>query len=46
LIKKVAIFWDIAPHDPNMNGQFGGTYYLHLHGGKSALKETSVLAGG
>jgi hypothetical protein len=39
---KVAIFWDIAPCSPYMNGRFGGTYLLHFQGRKAAEQEISV----
>jgi hypothetical protein len=39
---NVAIFWDIAPSNPYVNGRFGGTYHLHLHSRKSSEQETSV----
>jgi hypothetical protein len=38
---NVAIFWDIQPCSPYVNRRFGGTYYLHLQGRKSAEQETS-----
>jgi hypothetical protein len=41
---KAAVSWDIAPCSPYMNQRFGGTYYLHLQGGESDERETSVLA--
>jgi hypothetical protein len=43
-LKKVAIFWDTAPCNQNMNRRFGGTYHLHLQGRKSVEKETNVSA--
>jgi hypothetical protein len=43
---KIAIFLDIAPCNPDMNGRLGGTYRLHLQGQESAEQETGVRAGG
>jgi hypothetical protein len=32
---KTTIFWDIMPYSPlRVNRSFGGTYRLHLQGGK------------
>jgi hypothetical protein len=46
VVIKVVIFSDIAPLSPYINQRFGGPYYFHLQGKKSAEQETSVLTGG
>jgi hypothetical protein len=40
---KIVILRDIAPCSQYMNQRFGGTYHLHLKGGKSAEQETSII---
>jgi hypothetical protein len=39
---KDAVFWDVAPRRSYVNGHFGGTYRLHLHGRKIRERGTSV----
>jgi hypothetical protein len=40
---KSSIFWEIRPCSPLIvNGRFGGTYRLHLHGRKYAKQEASM----
>jgi hypothetical protein len=39
---KDAVFWDVAPCRSCVNRRFGGTYHLHLQGGKIRVRGTSV----
>jgi hypothetical protein len=36
---KNAVFWDVSPCTSSVNRRLGGTYRLHLQGGKSASEE-------
>jgi hypothetical protein len=36
IVLNVAIFWDTSPCSPYVNRHFGGMYYFHLQGRKSA----------
>jgi hypothetical protein len=40
--RKNAAFWDVAPCRSCVNRRFGGTYLLHLQGGKIRDRGTSV----
>jgi hypothetical protein len=41
LIKKKAVFLDVAPCRCGVNQRFGGTYRLHLQGRRKNKKSTS-----
>jgi hypothetical protein len=40
---NVVILWDIAPCSLSVNRHFGGTYHLHLQGGKAVEQEETWL---
>jgi hypothetical protein len=47
LVLNSIIFWDMTPCSPlSFNRRFGGTYCLHLQGGRNRFSKTSKQTGG
>jgi hypothetical protein len=39
---KNVVFWDVAPCGSRKNGNFGGTYCLHLQGENNLLAKSTL----